>query len=150
MFGDAPLLSAALVTVDPAPLEDPLPILRRGRAPKALSERVCELFDHEVGYGLWQTKTRIDAGAWLFMPRLWLLCTQLGLHSLAEAPSWIGGALVQRYLQWSSVAGLRYNDITGQLLVQSQAQPVVWPPLTLDPVDGYAVAALSERFVHDS
>lgn len=150
MLGQSHLLSSGSPVAELSVLEDCSIILKRARAPQALRTCIAELCDQEVGYGLWQTHTRIDAGAWWVMPRLWLLCTQLGLHSLAEAPTWLGGRLVQRHLPWSSVACLRYNDITAQLLVQSQAQPVVWPPLTLDPVDGYAVAALSERFVHDS
>lgn len=150
MIGQSHLLQAGLSHDDPVPLEDPRSILQFGSASQALSNVIQQLCDDEEGYGIWQTQTRIDANAWFFKPRLWLVCTSLGLHGIADAPSWLKGTLVQRHLKWSAILAVRYNDIMGQVIIQTQAQPVTWPPLTLDPVDGYAVAALCERFVHDS
>ena len=88
-----------------------------------------------------QTGTRVDAGAWLRRPRVWLACYPEHLAILAPGPKPLARVIAMSDLQAS-----QYNHITAELIL-APAQEVQPQSLRLTPLDGYQV--LSQIYHED-
>ena len=145
-----PHVSAFLLKDEQSAIIEPLGDLGtqlKGKVSKRLFDLITDISDTETGWGLWRSKSSVDAGAWFVFPKCFVLCTEQSLHLLADAPSWLGGKIVHRYIELDSVQRAQFNDVTAHLALQLDSPDKEWPALQLDPIDGHQAVLLIERLI---